>query len=122
MDRLDAELVLVRWDEASDDDQRQAAEYGVRELTTEIAALEAGVPAITEAVCSGTADILDFPDLPRAHECGIAVMSWMRTYPAFSGQWLDLAVRTLTVYRTLSALDPSGSWSPPPLPGDEHPG
>ena len=121
MDRLDAELVLLQWDEADEAHRRAAAEYGVRELTAEIAALEAEVPAITEAVCSGAAGIRDFPALPRAHECGIAVMSWMRTYPGFSGQWLDLAVRALAVHRTLSALDPDVSWLPP-LPGGEHPG
>jgi hypothetical protein len=121
MDRLDAELALVRWDQASDSDRRDAALYGVAELTAELAALEAEVPAVTEAVCSGTAGIRDSPVLPRAYQAGEAIVSWGRTYPEFDAQWRELGQRALAVMRSLSALDPSVTWSPP-MPGDAHAG
>lgn len=122
MDQLDAELILISWDEASEDDQRAAARYGVAELDDALTHLEAEVPAIAEKVCSGLATVQDFPGPVRgAYRCCEAVLSWRRTYPGLSAEWDELTRRALTVLRTLSALDTSGSWAPP-LPGAEHPG
>jgi len=121
MDRLDAELVLVRWDEASDEDRREAARYGVAELTAELAELKAAAPAIAEAVCSGAAGIRDFPALPRACQAAEAIASWGRTYPEFTAEWQELGWHALAVLRSLAALDTSGRWSPP-IQGDGHPG
>ncbi len=91
------------------------------ELTAELAELEAAAPAIAEAVCSGAAGIRDFPALARACQAAEAIASWGCTYPELTAEWQKLGWHALTVLRSLSALDTSGSWSPP-VPDDEHPG
>jgi hypothetical protein len=113
MDRLDAELVLFRWDQAGDEDRLEAARYGVRELTAELDRLEAEAPVIAEKVCAGSARVRDFPALAQAYQCGEAALSWARTCPDLVTEWERLQSRVLAVMTALRALDPACRWSPP---------
>jgi hypothetical protein len=115
--RLDAELILMSWDEASDDDRRAAAGYGAAELDAALTHLEAELPVIAEKVCGGHASVRDFRAMQGVYRCGEAIQSWARVYPESGAQWDALGRRALAVLCSLSALDTSGSWSPP-VPGE----
>jgi hypothetical protein len=108
MDQLDAEHILFHWYEASEDDRRAAALYGVYELDSALTELEADVPVIAEKVCSGLADVRDFPPTHRgAYRCGEAILSWIRTYPDLEAEWKALGRRAVAVLSALDALDPA---------------
>ena len=87
MDRLDAELVLFRWDQAGDADQMAAARYGVTEISAELTRLEADIPGIAEKVCRGRVAVRDFPYMGGAYQIGEAILSWRRTYPDLAAEW-----------------------------------
>lgn len=109
----DAELILLRWDEATDDDRAAAAAYGSAELDGALTLLEAEVPRVAEQVCGGSARMRDFPYIRGAYRVGEAVVSWRETYPDLGAEWDALGRRALAVLASLTALDPAGG----PLPG-----
>jgi hypothetical protein len=113
MDQLDAEHILVNWADASEDDRRGAALYGISELSAALTYHETEVPVIAEKIGSGEATIDDWPPLHRA-ACKVmeAILSWKRTYPELADQWDALGRRGLVVLAAHLELDTSGSSGP----------
>lgn len=113
MDQQAAERIVLRWSAASEEDKRAFAVYLIAQLQAELASIENILPAVGETVCMGFAGIRDLPAPWRAYECATAVVNFREECPEFSAEWDDLARRTRTVMQSLSALDTSGSWTPP---------
>lgn len=105
--QLDAELILLRWDQASDEDRAAAARYGAAELGEALDQLEAEVPRVVELVCSGAARMRDFPYIRGACRVGEAAVSWRETYPEMNAEWEALGSRARIVITALLALDPA---------------
>jgi hypothetical protein len=119
--QLDAELILMRWDTATEEDRSAAAAYGAAELGGALTQLEAEVPRVAEQVCSGSARMRDFPHIRGAYRVSEAVVSWRRMYPDLSAEWDVLGRRALAVMASLTALDAAGPWAPR-VRDDGHPG
>lgn len=121
MDALDSHLILLAWDEARTDAEKDAAREGMArfeaelldDLRAELTKLEAAVPVIAEQVCGGSASVLDFGALPWAYQCGLAAVNLTEHYPDAGPGWDDIKRRVLAVMTSLSALDPADKWSPP---------
>jgi hypothetical protein len=114
MDAVDAHLILICWDDARTDAEKDAAREGMArfeaelldDLRAELAKLEAAVPVIAEQVCSGSASVRDFGALPWAYECGLAAVNLTENYPDAGPGWDEIKRRVFAVMTALRALDP----------------
>ena len=117
MDAADTHLILICWDDARTDAEREAAREGMARSrpsswTTSAPSSpssERAVPLIAEQVCSGSASVRDFGALPWAYECGMAAVNLTENYPDAGPGWDEIKRRVFTVMTALTALDPAVS-------------
>ena len=112
MDRLDVELIVLGWADASEDDKRSAASWFASYMRDWLAQIEADLPDVAEAVRGGAVSLRDMTILPSAYEACDGVAKWRQSYPGWSAKWDVLARRADAALQALIALDPSVDRSP----------
>jgi hypothetical protein len=108
MDRFDAELILVRWDEdASDEDKRAATAFGLAHLRSHLDLLETDLPALTAAAANGDFDPREVTHQQAARDVAVALRQWVNMCPEPVPPWQDIEVRARAVLAAFVALHPA---------------
>ena len=108
MDRFDAELILVRWDEdASAEEKRAATAFGLAHLRAHLDLLEADLPDLTAAAANGDLDPREVTHQQAARDVAVALRQWVNMCPEPVPPWQDIEVRARTVLTAYAALQPA---------------
>lgn len=104
MDRLDAEMILLRWDDASDDEKRAATVFGLANLREYLDLLETDLPDLATAAASGDFDPREVTHQQAAHDVGLALQQWIKMCPEPMLPWHDIGTRAKSVKAAYDAL------------------
>jgi hypothetical protein len=92
---------------ASDDDLRAAAAFGLAHLREHLSLLEVGLPDIAAAVASGDFDPREVTHQKAVRDVAVSLRQWVGMCPEPVPPWQDVEVRARTVLAAYAALQPA---------------